>query len=299
MVRSRQNSEKSECILEDAEKSVDSSTKKPGIIVLPHQKTEHAHPPSLSNSDHPRYLDTRKSPCQQKSLFDPNNPSKPIIVKPTSSRVAVPGFSDDAETAPPEIQTSDQYSNIRPTWYDENMECFKSSYFPDLLRDIKKADTELQYIINSGLLLVKWDVVDNLRQFLKEALQYLLGKAIKFSQKENVEQHFWKILYHNIIEVTRNAINNDMENKENYKAFLLYLIDEGTKYFESLLATLEVTYEFKLNDYLGPNSMESHKRLGLVSLALLSAQKLFLFLGDLGRYREQVNETTNYGKCRQ
>ncbi|XP_018574342.1 telomerase-binding protein EST1A isoform X2 [Anoplophora glabripennis] len=295
MVRSRQNSERSDCILEDGE----SGTKKPGIIVLPNQKSEQAHPPSLSNSDHPRYLDTRKSPCQQKSLFDPNNPSKPIIVKPTGSRVAVPGFSDNAEETPPEIQTTDQYSNVRPTWYDENMESFTSSYFPELLRDVKKADTELQYIINSGLLLVKWDVVDNLRQFLKEALQYLLGKAIKFCQMENIEQHFWKILYHNIIEVTRNAINNDVANKENYKAFLLYLIDEGTKYFESLLVLLESAYGFKVGDYLGPNSLVSHKGLGLTGMALVSAQKIFLFLGDLGRYREQVNETSNYGKCRQ
>ncbi|KAJ8915058.1 hypothetical protein NQ315_014313 [Exocentrus adspersus] len=295
MVRSRQNSEKSESILED----VESVTKKPGIIVLPHQKPESSRPPSLNSSDRPRYLDTRKSPSQQKSLFDPNNPEKPIIVKPTNSRVAVPGFSENTEVAPPEIQTTDQYGNLRPPWYDENSENFKSSYFSDLLRDIKRADTELQCIINSGSLLVRWDLVDNLRQFLKEALQYLLCKAIKFCQMENIEQHFWKILYHNIIEVTRNAINNDMGNKDNYKVFLLYIIDEGTKYFEGLLVLLEETYDFKLCDYLGPNSMLSHKGLGLVGMALVSAQKIFLFLGDLGRYREQVNETSNYGKCRQ
>lgn len=41
------------------------------------------------------------------------------------------------------------------------------------------------------------------------------------------------------------------------------------------------------------------KGLGFVGLALISAQKIFLFLGDLARYKEQANETTNYGKSRQ
>ncbi|KAJ8970512.1 hypothetical protein NQ314_001188 [Rhamnusium bicolor] len=303
IVRSRQNSEKeprsgSSLEVEDY-KNLDTNTKTAGIIVLPQHKSEPAHPPTLSSSDHPRYPETRKSPGQQRSLYDPNNPSKPIIVKSANSRVTVPGFSDNTETAPPQICTTDQYGNLRPPWYEEQTEEFKSCHFPDLLRDVKRGDTELQYIINSGFLLVNWGMVDKLRQFLKEALEYLLCRAIKFCQTENVEQHFWKILYHNIIEVTRNAINNDLENKENYKAFLLYLIDEGTKYFEGLLALLEETYDFKLCDFLGHNSTVTHKGLGLVGLALISAQKLFLFLGDLGRYREQVNETSNYGKCRQ
>lgn len=42
-----------------------------------------------------------------------------------------------------------------------------------------------------------------------------------------------------------------------------------------------------------------HKGMGLVGLALICTQKILLFLGDLGRYREEVNETSNYGKCRQ
>ncbi|KAJ8955260.1 hypothetical protein NQ318_000287 [Aromia moschata] len=297
IVRSRQNSERERSV-EDV-KCIDANTKKAGIIVLPQQKTEVAYSPPVGGAERPKYPETRKSPGQQKSLFDPNNPGKPIIVKSTDSRVSVPGFSDNTEAAPPQIYTTDQFGNVRPSWYDEASEEFRACQFSDLLRDIKRADTELQYIINNGLLLVNWASVEKLRQFLKEALEYLLCRAIKFCQMANVEQHFWKILYHNIIEVTRNAINNDAENKQNYKAFLLYIIDEGTKYFESLLVLLEDTYDFKLNDFLGHNSTVLHKGLGLVTMALVSAQKLFLFLGDLGRYREQVNETSNYGKCRQ
>lgn len=195
--------------------------------------------------------------------------------------------------------TTDQFGNIRPAWYDESMKEFQTCNYPNLLQDIKRADVELQLIIQRGLLLVKWDLVDELRQFLKRALEYLLCKSIKFCQTENIEQHIWKIVYHNIIEIARKALKTDVESRDKYKAFLLYLIDEGTKYFEGLVVLLEETYKFKINDFLKENHGGSHKGLGYVGLALISAQKLFLYLGDLGRYREEVNETSNYGKCRQ
>ena len=34
-------------------------------------------------------------------------------------------------------------------------------------------------------------------------------------------------------------------------------------------------------------------------MALVAAQKILLYLGDLARYKEQVNSTTNYGRARQ
>ncbi|XP_044271255.1 telomerase-binding protein EST1A isoform X2 [Tribolium madens] len=293
-IRSRQNSERefSDRSRRNSERETEKiNVKKAGVLILPPKQQE------MTHVDQPRYPEVRK-PCHQKSLFDHNNPSKPIIVKSQSSRVSVPGFSDNTETTPPQMYTTDQFGNIRPGWYDESSDGFKSCHYPNLIRDIKRADNELQYIMNSGQILISWGTVESLRQFLKEALQYLLCKDLKFCEAENVEQHLWKILYHNIIEVTRKAITNDPGNKEQYKGFLLYLIDEGTNYLESLLDSLEESYKFKLSTFLGNNN-NSQKGLGYVGLALISAQKLLLFLGDLGRYREQVNETSNYGKCRQ
>lgn len=246
-----------------------------------------------------RLRETRRSPGQQRSLFDPNNPSKPIVINASGGRLSAPGFSTSSETSPPQMCTTDQFGNILPVWYDESSKEFEACHFPELLRDIKRADTELQIIIQNGLLLVKWDLVDELRQFLKKGLEYLLCKSIKFCETENIEQHIWKITYHNIIEITRKPLKSDPNSRENYKTFLLFLIDEGTKYFEGLLSLLEETFQFKINDFLKDNFVGSHKGLGLINLALISVQKLFLYLGDLGRYREEVNETTNYGKCRQ
>lgn len=87
------------------------------------------------------------------------------------------------------------------------------------------------------------------------------------------------------------------EGRERCKQIMLNIIDEGTVYLENLLAVLERVYNFKIDPYL--TSSMSPKGLGLIGLVLISAQKIFLFLGDLARYKEQTNETTNYGKSRQ
>ncbi|KAF5269666.1 hypothetical protein FQA39_LY08589 [Lamprigera yunnana] len=271
--------------------------KKAGVIVLP---TKDGKGPT-TNIHWPRYPELRKSSQQQKSLFDPSNPSKPIIVKSSSARMSAPGFSENLENSLPHLHqyVTDQFGYVGPTWYDDSSESLKMCHSAALIKRIKQADYELQCINNSDLILVNWDVVVTLRTFLMESLQYLLCKDLKFCQSENVEQHFWRILYYNIIEMMRKEIATDSANKKQYKEFLLSLIDEGTKYFEGLLDFLEQTYKFKVNDYLGFNNLVPQKGLGFVGLALISTQKIFLFLGDLVRYKEQVNEASNYGKCRQ
>lgn len=167
-----------------------------------------------------------------------------------------------------------------------------------LLLDIERADLELQWLLGSGGFTSRWDRVSYIRHFLEQSLKILLETDIKFCQAENVEQHFWKILFYNMIEILRKAMpKENLEGRDHYKKIMLNIIDEGTIYLESLLVTLEITYEFKLETFLASSSLP--KGLGLLGLALVSAQKIFLFLGDLARYKEQANETTNYGKSRQ
>lgn len=290
--RKRQNSER-----EQQQQNRDADNKdvrKAGLLILPSTTNE-----NTKILERPKCPDiTRKSSnIGQKTLFDPNNPHKPIIVKSPNSRISVPGFADNMETPPPQLYTTDQFGNVRPAWYDENSDRIKQSHYPDLLREIIIADTELQCNINSGMILINWENVSVYRNFLMKSLEYLLCKDMKFCQSENVEQHFWKILFYNIIEMMRKTILTDPNNKEQYKGFLLYLIDEGVKYFEMLLERLEEVYNFKIVDYLGYNITPTKGK--FVGLVLVSIQKIFLYLGDLLRYKEQVNETSNYGKCRQ
>lgn len=73
---------------------------------------------------------------------------------------------------------------------------------------------------------------------------------------------------------------------------------QGTQFFESLLLKLQDKYSFRLDDYLS-GAETSAKMTAYTAVAILVAQKIYLFLGDLARYREQANETSSYGKARQ
>ncbi|GLV32356.1 Smg6 [Carabus blaptoides fortunei] len=292
---------KSELDAKELEKS------KPGIIVLPQSPVDKTRPPVLqlpdSTQSRPLQRPKPQASGQQRTLFDPNNPHKPIVV---TASTRLPNLEPNMDVLPPEVTTTsaghtqDQFGNVRPGWYDPYSDNFRLCKFPHHLLDVQRADLELQFIINTGALMHSWNgAVATLRQFFRESLEYLLVKDIKFCQTENVENHYWKLLYYNIIEIMRKSITADAENKEQYKSIILSLIDEGTKYFERLLEVLEDTYKFKLDTYLGVNKLPPSKGLGFIGLALVSAQKMFLFLGDLARYKEQVNETSNYGRCRQ
>ncbi|XP_057320552.1 telomerase-binding protein EST1A-like isoform X2 [Microplitis mediator] len=275
------------------------NVQQPGVLVLPEA------PPQSP----PYNKDARFN--QRKTLFDPNNPNKPIVVPSPGSRASIP-----AETSPPKLAShrapsqfqqslqldgvppqyvADQINNARPIWYDVCSDNLKNAV---LLRGIETVDRELEWLLTSGGLTANWDRVAFLRQSLQQSLQTLLETDIKFCQAENVEQHFWKILFYNIIEMLRKIMPKEgPEGREVCKKIMLKIIDDGTVYFENLLTLLENTYKFKLEVFL--SSAAPPKGLGFVGLALVSAQKIFLFLGDLARYKEQANETTNYGKSRQ
>ena len=75
------------------------------------------------------------------------------------------------------------------------------------------------------------------------------------------------------------------------------LLDEGLEFYSYMLDTLDKTYQIGLDRYydvLEPRSPDANMR-----CVLVSAQKCLLCLGDLARYKEQTQETSNYGKARQ
>lgn len=131
-------------------------------------------------------------------------------------------------------------------------------------------------------------------------MRELLINEMKFCQKENVETHFWKILYHTIIDLLRKCYAED--SNPDIKIKLMEIIDDGTKFFEDLLSSLENKFQFSVDDFVGENanaSISSTGKRSKYTLALVSAQKILLFLGDLARYREQINETNGYGRVKQ
>lgn len=137
------------------------------------------------------------------------------------------------------------------------------------------------------------------RRFLQGALQRLLLSDLKYCQADNIEHQFWKILYYHFIETLRKSISQvTAEEKPEVVRLINVIIDEGNAFFENLVQMLEKTYKFNTEDYINDNHLLPPKGLGYVGLALISVQKLYVFLGDLARYKEQVNETNNYAKSK-
>lgn len=64
------------------------------------------------------------------------------------------------------------------------------------------------------------------RYSLKEYLRLFLVTDLRFCEAENVEQHLWKILYYNVIELLRKQMAENVDNKENYKRALLSIIED-------------------------------------------------------------------------
>lgn len=160
----------------------------------------------------------------------------------------------------------------------------------------------MQELITNGTLLKEWDTYETYRQCVQNLLHQFVAREIKFCMQYNVENHIWKVLYYNMVDMLKGKANDGQLQEEEravYKQKALEVIGEGLVFFERTLRMLEEQYQFSVSDYIGENALIVTKGLKFLGLALVSTQKMFLFLGDLARYREQINETQNYGISRQ
>lgn len=233
---------------------------------------------------------------EQRTLFDPNNPSKPIIVSQPHNRPRDLNVPDAIER----YSDHQQYlTATKPVWLNKNSEQYQNVRKKQWLDELDKLDDDITRIIDSGNLLGHWKHCQQLRERVQEIFEALLGKEMKFCQREHVEHYFWRLLFYRIIEVLRKQILEcDEASRASYKEKALETVEGGTKYLESLLKFLESHYLFQIDDYIGENAASFKSGSGFTALALVSAQKLFLFLGDLARYRENINQTNNFGRAK-
>lgn len=64
------------------------------------------------------------------------------------------------------------------------------------------------------------------RKFLQNGFVTFILSDIKFLHKENADQHLWKILFYNIIELLRKGVAEGGPDGEHQKKILLQLIDQ-------------------------------------------------------------------------
>ncbi|XP_055644109.1 telomerase-binding protein EST1A isoform X2 [Toxorhynchites rutilus septentrionalis] len=279
--------------------------KGPGVLVLPPKV-----PPPLGGGireEHPSEADQQAA--NSRLLFDPKNPNKPIVVKQTLTRNYNPPANLNALTNASGIGSnegkrtaggSSQGAHTRPPWYDTSAPQAHLLRNKEMVRQLEAADNRLQELLLSGNLFREWDLYVQIRSDMQKLLEAFLLSEMRFSQDVNLEHHFWKLLYYNIIEQIRKLLaeDSDQNNLAYYREMALEIIENGTQYFEHLLTLLEKQFCFSLESFIGLNAATNTKGVKC-GLALVSAQKVFLFLGDLARYREQINESNNFRRAKQ
>ena len=92
--------------------------------------------------------------------------------------------------------------------------------------------------------------------------------------------------------------NTTEASRKSLKKCLHNLFEEGADYYNQLLTDLSECYRVDLERYYDALEPREIGDKG-ARMARVSAQKILLCLGDLARYKEQVNSTTNYGRARQ
>lgn len=202
----------------------------------------------------------------------------------------------------PDNDGFDKHTTANPVWYQKGTDEYNQIHNKDLIDNLVECDHQIQELFSTGVILKEWDTFEMYRKCLQKLLQQFLTHEMKFCAQHIVENHFWKLLYYNVIEMLRRCYSDESLNVELrnfYKDKALNVVEEGLQFFEQIIKLLQDNYKFSIDDYIGINAPIVTKGLKYLGLALVSTQRIFLCLGDLNRYRELINETGNYGAARQ
>ncbi|CAG0895291.1 unnamed protein product, partial [Darwinula stevensoni] len=130
------------------------------------------------------------------------------------------------------------------------------------------------------------------KHYMYKVFEKILSLDLKFCEVKNVEHTLWKMLFYQIIEWVRPQLTmGDQRPDSPLRTIVMAIIQEGEQYFTQLLNMLQQVYHVKLDEYMMPEK-QALPRSGLLPLVLLSAQKFFICLGDLARYKEQLFPNT-------
>uniref|UniRef100_A0A8C6YQR7 Telomerase-binding protein EST1A n=1 Tax=Nothoprocta perdicaria TaxID=30464 RepID=A0A8C6YQR7_NOTPE len=185
---------------------------------------------------------------------------------------------------------------------EQQMRNMQQQELSKLLREAANQEQQLSNLLSRDR--ISPEGLEKMAQlrFVAEMLQLYercLLMDIEFSDTQNVDQLLWKNAFYQVIEKFRQLLKDPLgENGQEIRNKLLQLLDEGTSFFDGLLQKLQVSYQFKVEDYMDGMVLRTKPLRKMVKYALISAQRCMICQGDICRYREQANDTANYGKAR-
>nr|XP_056721183.1 telomerase-binding protein EST1A isoform X1 [Euleptes europaea] len=169
-----------------------------------------------------------------------------------------------------------------------------------VLREASNLEQQLSNLLSRDRLSPEGlEKMGQLRAEMLQLYERCLLSDIEFSDTQNVDQLLWKNAFYQVMEKFRQLLKDPLaENSQELRSKLLQILDEGTLFFDGLLQKLQVSYQFKLEDYMDGMAVRSKPLRKMVKYALISAQRSLICQGDICRYREQGSDTANYGKAR-
>lgn len=108
-----------------------------------------------------------------------------------------------------------------------------------------------------------WEASSTLRMSILDLFEQILLTDLKYCREENVDQHIWKMLYHNPLESLKKTLPVPTGSDEPaeltphmliVKDTCLKIIDEGMVQLERMLHSLEQCYKFQLEDFIDNNA---------------------------------------------
>ncbi|XP_058267513.1 telomerase-binding protein EST1A isoform X2 [Hemibagrus wyckioides] len=192
------------------------------------------------------------------------------------------------------------YASTGITFSPEETELQTRGELSKLLRMADSHELQLSNLLSRERLSREGlDRMTQLRAELLTLYESIILTDIEFSDTQNVDQLLWKNVFYQVIERFRQLLKNqDSDTASQIRVMLLTILEEGAMFFDSLLLKLQTVFQFKLEDYMDGMAIRAKPLRKTVKYALISAQRCMICLGDVARYREQANDSSNYGKAR-
>jgi hypothetical protein len=243
------------------------------------------------------------------------NASKPTVaIRPTQHVTAADNPIQYSPSSSPDTNslstTVDNYQQLSPYLRSNNEYAIPHFMSAASVENTENSRRKLKPIIEKSLneasaaetdLSVCHDPqkVEQIRYRIQLRYEHIILNDLRFCAETNVEQRLWKSAFYQFIEHYRRLMEQNSEQQSELKTCLHKIIDEASLFFENLLVKMQETYGFVIekllaHEYDSDNS-ENYETLKLVSI---SAQKIYLYLGDLSRYRECETKNSTFVKSK-
>ncbi|CAF0768507.1 unnamed protein product [Brachionus calyciflorus] len=268
------------------------------------EKNEEKDKHLIVRSSHSERLQSNES----RTLFDPNNPDKPILVDLKNRNFAI------SKTKKPQIELKKEAESVTCVKEQEKSIDSKNDELINrvnlMAKRIQLFENNLKNLITSFEFNQYFDQflknVNSLRENLDKLCIDALFTHLETSTNLNIDLNHWRSCYHLLIEILRKEYNSNKNLKqaqrEQLAKCLNAYIDEGVTFYKNLVNSLEKKFlKFNSDLYIDLNyydktlkiidtskSFNTQIRTKDAKYCLLAINRILIYVGDLERYREMI-----------